>query len=66
PGYVDSYLFAETATLRKAAVQTREAADVAAFLLSQRSSGITAQCLVVDAGMGINYFDAEIVAKVVG
>jgi enoyl-[acyl-carrier protein] reductase I len=63
---VDSYLFAETATLRKAAVQTREAADAAAFLLSQRSSGITAQCLVVDAGMGINYFDAEIVAKVVG
>lgn len=66
PGYVDSYLFAETATLRKAAVQTREAADVAVFLLSQRASGMTAQCLVVDAGMGINYFDADIVAKVVG
>ena len=66
PGYVDSYLFAETATLRKQAVKTEEAANVAAFLLSPRSSGITAQCLVVDAGMGINYFDAGIVAKVVG
>ncbi|MEW6519384.1 MAG: SDR family oxidoreductase [Thermodesulfobacteriota bacterium] len=66
PGYVDSYLFAETATLRKSAVQTREAADAAVFLLSPRSSGITAQCLVVDAGMGINYFDAQIVARVVG
>ncbi len=65
PGYVDSYLYAETATLRKAALKTSEAADVAAFLLSPRSSGITSQCLVVDAGMGINYFDAEIVQKVV-
>lgn len=66
PGYVDSYLFAETATLRKSAVQTREAADAAVFLLSPRSSGITAHCLVVDAGMGINYFDADIISKVVG
>ncbi|MBI5558024.1 MAG: SDR family oxidoreductase [Deltaproteobacteria bacterium] len=66
PGYVDSYLFAETATLRKEALQTQEAADAAVFLLSPRSSGITAQCLVVDAGMGINYFDHDIVAKVVG
>ncbi|MCB2183169.1 MAG: SDR family oxidoreductase [Desulfobulbaceae bacterium] len=66
PGYVDSYLYAETATLRKAALKTAEAASVAAFLLSPRSSGMTAQCLVVDAGMGINYFDADIVSKVVG
>jgi enoyl-[acyl-carrier protein] reductase I len=64
PGYVDSYLFAEEATLRKKAVQTKEAADVAAFLLSPRSSGMTGQCLVVDAGMGTNYFDHEIVSKV--
>lgn len=64
PGYVDSYLFAEQATLRKKALSTSEVADTAAFLLSPRSSGITAQCLVVDAGMGINYFDAQIVAKV--
>lgn len=64
PGYVDSYLFAEQVTLRKKALRTIEVADTAAFLLSPRSSGITAQCLVVDAGMGINYFDAEIIAKV--
>lgn len=65
PGYIDSYLFAEKATLRKRAVQTREAADVAAFLLSPRASGINGQCLVVDAGMGMNYFDAAIVGKAV-
>nr|WP_321466482.1 SDR family oxidoreductase [uncultured Desulfobulbus sp.] len=65
PGYIDSYLYAEQATLRKMAVQTRESADVAAFLLSPRSSGMTGQCLVVDAGMGMNYFDHEIVSKVV-
>ena len=63
PGYIDSYLFAEKATLRKKALKTEEAANVAAFLLSPRSSGINGQCLVVDAGMGMNYFDAEIVAK---
>ena len=66
PGYVESYLFAEQATLRKKAVQTQEAANAAAFLLSPRSSGINGQCLVVDAGMGLNYFDAGIVAKTVG
>jgi enoyl-[acyl-carrier protein] reductase I len=62
PGYVDSYLFAEKATLRKKAVQTEEAANVAAFLLSPQSSGINAQGIVVDAGMGTNYFDREIVS----
>ncbi|MCL2457513.1 MAG: SDR family oxidoreductase [Desulfobulbus sp.] len=66
PNYIDSYLFAEQATLRKRAVQTEEAANAAVFLLSPRSAGITGQCLVVDAGMGLNYFDAAIVARVVG
>ena len=65
PGYVDSYLFAEKAILRKKGLQTSEAADVATFLLSSRSSGINAQCIVVDAGMAINYFDADIIAKAV-
>lgn len=65
PGYIDSYLFAEQATLRKRALQTDEAANVAAFLLSPRSSGMTGQCLVVDAGMGMNYFDAGIIDRVV-
>jgi enoyl-[acyl-carrier protein] reductase I len=57
PGYVDSYLFAEKATLRKAGVLTDEVANTVAFLLSHRASGINAQHLVVDAGMGVNYFD---------
>lgn len=63
PGYVDSYLFAEQVIPRHQAVQTQEAANVAAFLLSPRSSGINAQTLVIDAGMSINYFDSEIVRR---
>jgi enoyl-[acyl-carrier protein] reductase I len=63
PGYVDSYMFAEQVIPRKAAVQTQEAADVAVFLLSPRSSGINAQSIVVDAGMNINYFDADVVRR---
>lgn len=66
PGYIDSYLFAEKAILRKKALQTKEAADLAVFLLSPRASGITAQTVVVDAGMSVNYFDAEIVSGTVG
>ncbi|HIF01302.1 MAG TPA: SDR family oxidoreductase [Planctomycetes bacterium] len=61
PGYVDSYLFAEKATLRKKAVQTDEVAAAVAFMLSPRSSGINSQGIVIDAGMGTNYFDDELV-----
>ncbi|MFN0052303.1 MAG: enoyl-ACP reductase [Planctomycetales bacterium] len=61
PGYVESYLYAEQATLRKRAVQTEEVAAAVAFLLSPRSSGINAQGLVIDAGMSINYFDQALV-----
>jgi enoyl-[acyl-carrier protein] reductase I len=61
PGYVDSYLFAEKATLRNEAVRTEEVAASVAFLLSPRSSGINAQRLVIDAGMETNYFDDAIV-----
>ena len=61
PGYVDSYLYAERATLRGQAVQTGEVASTAAFLLSPRSSGINTQCLVVDAGMEVNYFDKRLI-----
>lgn len=64
PGYVDSWLFAEQATLRKRGLDTHEVANVAAFLLSPSSSGINAQNLVIDAGMGVNYFDRAIVRKV--
>jgi enoyl-[acyl-carrier protein] reductase I len=63
PGYVDSYLYAEQIIPRGRAVQTQEAADVAVFLLSPRSSGIVAQSIVVDAGMSINYFDRRIIQQ---
>jgi enoyl-[acyl-carrier protein] reductase I len=63
PGYVDAYLYAEQATLRKRALETQEVANAVAFLLSHRSSGINASQLVLDAGMSVNYFDREIVAK---
>lgn len=62
PGYVDAYLYAERVIPRKSAVTTEEVANTAAFLLSPRSSGITAQSIIVDAGMSINYFDNRIVA----
>ncbi|MDR3211535.1 MAG: SDR family oxidoreductase [Planctomycetota bacterium] len=61
PGYLENYLFAEKATLRKRNLETREVADLVLFLLSPRSSGINAQRHVIDAGMSVNYFDREIV-----
>ena len=64
PGYVDSYLYGEQATLRKRGVTTEEVANTALFLLSPASSGINAQGIVVDAGMSTNYFDKGIVGRV--
>jgi len=61
PGYVDHYMYAEQVTPRKRGVLTDEVASAALFLLSDRSSGINAQGIVVDAGMSVNYFDTEIV-----
>ena len=61
PGYLENYLFAEKATLRKRALETREVANLALFLLSPRSSGINAQRHVIDAGMSVNFFDRDIV-----
>lgn len=63
PGYLKNYLFAEKLTMRKANVATQEVADAIVWLLSPRSSGVNAQSLVVDAGMGWNFFDEEVVAK---
>ena len=63
PGYLDYYLFAEQLTLRKKALATKEVANTVAFLLSERSSGINGQGIVVDAGMSINYFDKDIIKK---
>ncbi len=63
PDYMDSYLYAEMATLRHKPVTTEEVANTVAFMLSPRSSGINAQRIVIDAGMASNYFDREIVKK---
>lgn len=63
PGYIDNYLFAEQATLRKEAVKTEEVASTALFLLSPASRGINAQQIIIDAGMRLNYFDPNIIKK---
>lgn len=65
PGYLDSYFYAEQATLRGRALETREVADTVAFLLSPLSSGINGQGLVVDAGMGLGYFHRDLVQRAV-
>jgi len=65
PGYFDSYLYAEQVIPRKRAVQTEEAAATAVFLLSPRSSGVCSQKIIVDAGMETNYFDKDVILKVV-
>ena len=64
PGYVDAYLYAEKVIPRGKALETDEVANTAIFLLSPISSGITAQSLVVDAGMSINYFDQGVIDSV--
>ena len=61
PGYLESYLYAEKLTFRKRALATEEVANAVLFLLSPRSSGMNGTTLVVDAGLGSNAFDAEII-----
>ncbi len=61
PGYIESYLYAEKLTFRKRNLETAEVANAVLFLLSDRSSGINGTTLVVDAGLGSNYFDAEVI-----
>ncbi len=63
PGYIDYYLYAEQLTLRKKAIETREVANAAAFLLSDRASGINAQGIIVDCGMSSNYFDKDVIDR---
>jgi enoyl-[acyl-carrier protein] reductase I len=64
PGYINNYLYAEKMTFRKKAISTDEVANTVLFLLSNRSSGINGQGIVVNAGMDINYFDNELVDAV--
>jgi len=61
PGYLESYLYAEKMTFRKRNLSTQEVANSAIFLLSEASSGINGTTLTVDAGLGSNYFDQEII-----
>lgn len=61
PDYIDNYLYSEELTLRKENLKTQEVADAAVYLLSERSSGINATTLTVDAGMSANYFDQAVV-----
>jgi enoyl-[acyl-carrier protein] reductase I len=61
PDYIENYLYAEELTLRKASLETQEVANAVCFLLSQRSSGINATTMLVDAGMSCNTFDQKIV-----
>ncbi len=61
PGYVESYLYAEKLTFRKRNLETTEVANAALFLLSERSSGLNGTTLVVDAGLGSNFFDKDII-----
>ena len=61
PGYIESYLYAEKLTFRKRNLETQEVANATLFLLSERSSGLNGSTLVIDAGLGENFFDQEII-----
>jgi enoyl-[acyl-carrier protein] reductase I len=61
PGYLESYLFAEKLTFRKRNLDTQEVANAVLFLLSARSSGVNGATLVVDAGLGSNMFDKDVI-----
>lgn len=63
PDYIDNYLYSEALTLRKDSLKTSEVANTICFLLSDLSSGINAENIIVDAGMNSNYFDQSIVKK---
>ncbi|HZZ19979.1 MAG TPA: SDR family oxidoreductase [Opitutaceae bacterium] len=61
PGYLESYLYAEKLTFRKRNLDTQEVANAALFLLSPRSSGLNGTTLTVDAGLGSNFFDKDVI-----
>ena len=61
PGYLESYLYAEKLTFRKRNLEPQEVASAAVFLLSGRSSGINGATLTVDAGLGCNMFDKDVI-----
>lgn len=61
PHYVENYLYAEKMTLRKRAITVQEVANTALFLLSDLSTGINGQGIVVNGGMDFNYFDEALI-----
>jgi enoyl-[acyl-carrier protein] reductase I len=61
PGYLESYLYAEKLTFRKRNLDTQEVANAALFLLSPRSSGMNGTTVTVDAGLGSNFFDKDVI-----
>jgi enoyl-[acyl-carrier protein] reductase I len=61
PGYLESYLFAEKLTFRKRNLDTQEVANAVLFLLSDRSSGMNGATITVDAGLGCNMFDKDVI-----
>ena len=61
PGYLESYLYAEKLTFRKRNLETQEVANAVLFLLSGRSSGINGATVTVDAGLGSNMFDKDVI-----
>jgi enoyl-[acyl-carrier protein] reductase I len=61
PGYLESYLYAEKLTFRRRNLETQEIANAALFLLSERSSGLNGATVIVDAGLGLNAFDEDLV-----
>lgn len=63
PDYIDNYLYSEELTLRKKNLETSEVANTITYLLTDLSSGINAQNIIIDAGMSSNYFDQKIVKK---
>lgn len=65
PGYMDNYLYAEKLTFRREALSTQEVANSAVFLLSPSSSGLNGTELTIDAGMGMNHFDQDVVKAAV-
>ena len=61
PGYLESYLYAEKLTFRKRNLETQEVANAVLFLLSGRSRGINGATVTVDAGLGSNMFDKDVI-----
>jgi enoyl-[acyl-carrier protein] reductase I len=61
PGYIESYLYSEKLTFRRKNLDTQEVANAVLFLLSERSSGCNGTTLVVDAGLGSNFYDQEVI-----